>query len=334
MGKNHLFYYVILFLLVSTILYLENYKTEPQPIELKILYKNVLNNSKENKNFRDNPLKYVVLQKDTLKYNISNTFEKSFSLLKLELSKIDTITSNKETKDYIKSIIIADYVYAAFSFQFLGPKLGMAKDASFIKNWNKTSIKSCFNLANKNQYAVFCGERTLFYNRLITHLLNLKTRQTSIKGIHTFPIIKIGDKEYIIDPYDPFVAVDTLNKTVLDYNSILNKQYKSLKPIRTKRLFGSSRMLISDKLYTKLKNTYGEINLGNMLDKYLVDNDQYLSLFKPKNFEVPLEKTKRITMVLNKKNIFAITINGRIDGNLKTEKDFYKYYIESTQLNN
>ena len=32
---------------------------------------------------------------------------------------------------------------------------------------------------------------------------------------------------------------------------------------------------------------------------------------------------------LNNKNIFAVNINGRIDGNLITEKDFYKYYIES-----
>lgn len=36
-----------------------------------------------------------------------------------------------------------------------------------------------------------------------------------------------------------------------------------------------------------------------------------------------------MTRVLNKKNKFAILINGRIDGNLVTETDFYKYYIGS-----
>ena len=327
MKKSLIFSSVILF--ISAILYLKIYKINSQAIDLQVVNKSILNNNEEEPNFEISTLKKALSQRDTIKYNISNTFEESISLLKSELIKVDTITSNRETKDYIKSLIIADYVYAAFSFQFLGSKLGMAEDASSIKNWDTISIKTCFDLGNKNQYAVFCGERTTFYNRLIEKLLRLKTRQTSVQGVHTFPIIIIGGKDYIIDPYDPFVAVDTLNKAVLDYNLILKKQYKSLKPIRTKRIFGSSRMLISKKLHDNLKNTYGKINLARMLDRYLIENDRYLSAYKPKNYELPIEKTKKITMILNNKNIFAVNINGRIDGNLITEKDFYKYYIES-----
>ncbi|RKS99665.1 hypothetical protein [Flavobacterium sp. 123] len=327
MKKSLIFSSIILF--ISAILYLKIHKINSQTIDLQIVHKSILNNNEKEPNFEISILKKTLSQRDTLKYNICNTFEESISLLQSELIKVDTIQSNRETKDYIKSLIIADYVYAAFSFQFLGSKLGMAKDASSIKNWDKIAIKTCFNLGNKNQYAVFCGERTTFYNRLIEKLLKLKTKQASVEGVHTFPIIIIGGKDYIIDPYDPFVAVDTLSKTVLDYDLIVKKQYKSLQPIRTKRMFGSSRMLISRKLYTRLKNVYGKISLANMLDKYLIENDQYLSPFKPKNYEPPLEKTKKITTILNNKNIFAVNINGRIDGNLISEKDFYKYYIES-----
>ena len=327
MKKSLIFSSIILF--ISAILYLKIHKINSQTINLQIVNKSILNNNEKEPNFEISILKKTLSQRDTLKYNICNTFEQSISLLKSELIKVDTIQSNRETKDYIKSLIIADYVYAAFSFQFLGSKLGMAKDASSIKNWDKIAIKTCFNLGNKNQYAVFCGERTTFYNRLIEKLLKLKTKQASVEGVHTFPIIIIGGKDYIIDPYDPFVTVDTISKTVLDYNLIVKKQYKSLKPIRTKRMFGSSRMLISRKLYTRLKNVYGKISLANMLDKYLIENDRYLSAFKPKNYEPPLEKTKKITTILNNKNIFAVNINGRIDGNLISEKDFYKYYIES-----
>ena len=327
MKKSLIFSSVILF--ISAILYLKIYKINSQAIDLQVVNKSILNNNEEEPNFEISTLKKALSQRDTIKYNISNTFEESISLLKSELIKVDTITSNRETKDYIKSLIIADYVYAAFSFQFLGSKLGMAEDASSIKNWDTISIKTCFDLGNKNQYAVFCGERTTFYNRLIENLLKLKTKKASIEGVHTFPIIIIGGKDYIIDPYDPFVAVDTISKTVLDYDLIVKKQYKSLQPIRTKRMFGSSRMLISNKLYTKLKNAYGKISLGSMLDRYLIENDQYLLPFKPKNYEPPIEKTKKIITILNNKNIFAVNINGRIDGNLITEKDFYKYYIES-----
>jgi hypothetical protein len=325
MKKSLFFISIILLLFIATILY---YKQ--QKIDYKIVNESVLYNNQEKTNSEIHILKYEFSQKDTLKYNLRNTFEESDSLLKSELAKIDRIASNRETKDYIKSLIIADFVYAAFSFQFLGPKLGMAQDASVIKNWNKITIKNSFDLGNKNQYAVFCGQRTIFYNRLIERLLKLKTKQVSIKGVHTFPIVIIGGKDYIIDPYDPFVAIDTLEKTVLDYNSIIEKHYKSLKPIRTKRIFGSSRMLISEKLYGEFKKTYGKMNLDSMLKRYLIDNEQYLSKFKPKNFETPLEKTKKIQLVLNNKNIFAININGRIDGNLITEKDFYKYYTESS----
>lgn len=328
MKKIRFWSFLLFFLFVLTILYFENYKKKNDTIDLNTICKKNLNNKKEKSNNQNYALEYII-QKDTLKYNISDNYDDSFAKLSTELYRIDTIQSNKETKDYLKCLIIADFVYAAFSFQFMGPKLGYAKDAATIKNWKTLSLESCFNLGNKNEYAVFCGERTKFYNRLINKLVTLKTRETSIKGIHTFPIIKIGNKEYIIDPYDPFVAIDTLERTVLDYNSILKKQYKSLKPIRTNRTFGPSRMLISSKFYEKLKKTYGTINLGTMLNKYLTDNDSYISIFKPKNFEVPIEKTKKIRIVLNSKNIFAVAINGRIDGNLITEKDFYKFYMKS-----
>jgi hypothetical protein len=321
MKKSQLFIGIILLLFIASVLC---YKK--QSIDYKIVKEIILTHNPEKTNSDISALKYDVSQKDTLKYNLRNTFEESDSLLKSKLAKMDSIASNKETKDYIKSLIIADFVYAAFSFQFLGPKLGMAQDASSIKNWNKITIKNCFDLGNKNQYAVFCGQRTIFYNRLIAKLLKLKTKEVSIKGIHTFPIVIIGGKDYSIDPYDPFVVIDTLEKNILDYNSILEKHYKALKPIRTKRIFGSSRMLISRKLYDEIKKTYGTMNL----DRYLIDNEHYLSTFKPKNFETPLEKTKKIQLVLNDKNILAININGRIDGNLITEKDFYKFYIESS----
>ncbi len=317
---------ILLFLFTSTLL-LNKSKKQNQEIKLALVSKYALGNISEKTNNTISNSSYYFNPKDTLKFNINSHFEESFHLLQQKLRKIDTIHSNEETKYYIKSIIIADFVYAAFSFQFLGPQLGLAKDASSIKNWNKLSIKKCFELGNKNEYAVFCGERTSFFNRLVTNLLKLKTRQTFIKGIHTFPLIKIGKKEYIIDPYDPFVVVDTIKGTVLDYKSILKKNYTSLSPIRTKRLFGSSRMLISQKFYNKLRTKYGKITIGNMLKKFMVDNNRYLEKFKTKSFETPREKTKKINWVLNKKNILAININGRIDGNLLDEKDFYKFYM-------
>lgn len=41
--------------------------------------------------------------------------------------------------------------------------------------------------------------------KLVKNYLKIPIRDTSIESVHTYPIVTIGNHEYIVDPSDPII---------------------------------------------------------------------------------------------------------------------------------
>ena len=95
---------------------------------------------------------------------------------------------------------------------------------------------------------VWCGDRTNFYLRLLDSLLGIKATSVSIKNTHTFPLVNIGNRRFIFDPYDPFIILDSLKLKIIDYDEALKYCLKNnpIKIQRTKRSYGNANELISN----------------------------------------------------------------------------------------
>jgi hypothetical protein len=81
---------------------------------------------------------------------------------------------------------------------------------------------------------------------LVNQLLPIDVRDTSIAGVHTYPITKILKMEYIIDPSEPIIFFDKSGKKVLTLNDLRIR--RDINFSRSKRSFGSTRLLISSRL--------------------------------------------------------------------------------------
>lgn len=267
---------------------------------------------------------------DTLYSNLPYSYEQALTLLQYHFDKTDSSNIAVASKQYIKALIVADFVYAAFSFQFLGPELGLAKDS--IRRWDSISLDSFYHAGNTNQTAFYCAERTSFYLRLIDTLLGLKGQPVTVEQIHTFPVVQIAGSAYIIDPYDPFVIYDTTTKTVAPYTVTQNStQISNTIPIRTKRMFGNTRQLLSHKFVNSIKT---EVKPGRsqsicqLLQTYLTKQAETLRAYVRPCFQLPqtplYETIKHIQP--GGPNAYAIEMHGRVDGQLHTATDILKYY--------
>ncbi len=182
---------------------------------------------------------------DTLYSNLPYSYSEGIAELTDYFQAIDSSGIHPNGALYLKAMAVADFVFAAFSYRFMGDETGMANDSSAIRKWNQLSLSECFDLGNNNYSAVYCGDRTDFFCRLSDSLLQLETEVISIDGIHTFPLSVINGQRYLIDPYDPFTVINSENKMVLDYDQIQNIPPAKIKVIRSARIFGCSRELIS-----------------------------------------------------------------------------------------
>lgn len=189
---------------------------------------------------------------------------------------IDKLHTTEETKQYAKSLLLAEWIYGSFYYQFLGPDLGMADTAKWGIDFTRSDITSCYNAGISGEIAVWCENRAVFFTRMIDTLLHLKTEIISFSPIHTFPLVTIGKKSYIIDPYDPFLIFDE-NQHLVDYKMLRSKE-KKMVALRTKRNFGNPGELVSKKLYRELCNGYTKENkdIGPMISEYLNKNKVHL----------------------------------------------------------
>ncbi len=209
---------------------------------------------------------------DTIKSNLKFDYWQAVSFLRNKFYQIDSCSYNESTKEYLKVSILAEFVYASFSFQFFGEKWGKTSHSVAIKNWDKLPLDVCYNIANNNLVPVWCGDRTTFFIRLLDSLLSLKASVISIKDVHTFPLVSIGQRRFIFDPYDPFIIFDTSLSTIIDYDQVqkLVLNNDSYKVMRTKRIFGFSNELISQRLASDVLKSS---------NKQVTDFSQKLSYF-------------------------------------------------------
>lgn len=182
---------------------------------------------------------------DTLYSNLPYSYAEAITELTGYFRAIDSSGVHPNSLLYLKAMALADFVFAAFSYRFMGDETGIVNDSSAIRKWEELPLSECFNLGNNNFTAVYCGNRTDFYCRLADSLLQLKTEIISIDGIHTFPLSIINGQRYLIDPYDPFTVFNSENGMVLDYDMMQKTLPLKVKVIRSTRIFGCSRELIS-----------------------------------------------------------------------------------------
>lgn len=267
---------------------------------------------------------------DTLYSNLPYQYKQALTTLRYYFTKADSLHVPVASRQYIKALIVADFVYAAFSYQFLGPELGLAHHST--QQWDTVALEHFYQAGNTNQTAFYCTERTNFYLRLVDTLLGLKGQCISVQQVHTFPVVQIAGNSYIIDPYDPFVIYDATTKTIAPYSITQNtRQIHNAIPIRTKRLFGNTRQLLSHKFVNKLK---AESTTGcqqctcQLLQNYLAKQSDKLKTYIRPCFQLPeppLFTTIKHTPA-GGSNAYAIEMHGRVDGQLNSSTDILRYY--------
>lgn len=239
---------------------------------------------------------------------------------------IDNLNTNYETKTYAKVLLLAEWIYGNFNYQFLGPDLGMADTSKFGVKFNQTDLNTCYTIGNKNLMALWCGDRTNMFVRLVDSLFQLKTQIISIKPIHTFPTVEIGNNYYIIDPYDPSILFNSESNKVISYKELLAKTEKP-KAIRTKRTFGNAGELISSKFYAVLKQQYKNHNIVNLIEQYLNDNTPHLITYIDSCSFEPFNTIKTIYPIQSPTNKFVIYPNHYNLPQEITSSRFNKYYL-------
>ncbi len=186
------------------------------------------------------------------------SYEVAFEQLKLIIDSVNQ-RHPRAYANYINAIYLAEFVYNNCAFQFLG---SLFQDSSkvAIPNWSNLTLKQMFEVANTNKRAVWCGDRTVYFAKMVKLFLNLEVKTIHVKGVHSYPLVLIDGLYYLIDPYYPTIIISTEDGSIADYNWLQkNTHQKNIAIKLTPRMFGNSRTLISSELVhymtdeTKLK---------------------------------------------------------------------------------
>lgn len=225
---------------------------------------------------------------DTLSGNLPHQYKTFETFIRKQFELTDTINTNKATRDYINALLLADAVHRLFSFQFLGNH-GYPLTPIACEGWNNMSDEERFNVGNSNQQPVWCGDRTTFFLSVLKKYTNINGYSVSIKGVHTYPVLKLGNKYYIVDPYDPFVVIDNALQ-IVDYSTLIahkNNNYSNVVVRRTKRLFGYPNHLVSLKLLNIIKSyTDSNENIDSRIKAFLsVNKESILKNVDPCSYE-------------------------------------------------
>lgn len=297
-------------------------------IDVHVLKKVFITSNNESKISNDN-IFYGEFICDTI-YNNNYSYNIAIKKLLERYDSIEGLNINIETKQYIKSLLLAEWVYGSFNIQFLGPALGLADTSMFNINFNDADIGNCYFLGNTNRIAVWCGDRTKLFIRLADSLLHLKAKMVVFKPTHVFPLVEISGVNFIFDPYDPFILFDENLQTVIDYNSLkANPNRIKTVALRTKRNFGCSGELVSKEFYKLLKAKYANNrdNVGTMISEYLSKNRLLLACFIDScTFEF-FGMNRKIFPVLSPTNSFVLFTNqSSLLRQMKISR-FNKYYL-------
>ena len=268
---------------------------------------------------------------DTFICNQNLSYNQAIVILRNKFIQFDSICQNENTKKYLKAMYLCEFVHTTFSFQFLGSKLGKTKHNIAIENWDKMSLENCYNIGNNNLAPVWCGDRTSFYIRMLDYLLGIKATAISIKNVHTFPLINIGNRRFIFDPYDPFIIFDSLKFKIIDYDESLKLCLKGirLQVIRTKKIFGFPNELVSIDLANDIlavsKNEKQDISQN--INIYLTKNKaNFLRRVNTCAFET-YNKSGIIYQANLKKDRYIIHLKNNLNNIPMNVNRFKKYYF-------
>lgn len=215
-----------------------------------------------------------------LKYNIAMSFPEVCAYTETKFNALDDSTCNATTKQYIKCLVLADLVYAAFSSQYSG---GVLDTISYTRSYAENDhLSAYYAQGNSNDFAVNCDGRTNYFIKLVDTLLGIKAYPVSVKNIHTFPLVVIGGSKYLIDPSNPAALIDADDKNLIDFDRFVSRDYKTLSILPTGRIFGSSRDLVTHFLYAKIAGGQKNIQkeFGVVLDDYVTKNKEQMRSFE------------------------------------------------------
>ncbi|MFT6947993.1 MAG: hypothetical protein ACJARP_002426 [Vicingaceae bacterium] len=267
---------------------------------------------------------------DTLINNVAIESKELNNMLAYELLRFDSLPANNSSKLYLKALFLADFTYSAFSYQFVGRELGLANDSAMFHNWENLSIAQQFNFGNKNLVSASCGVRTYLYKQLVKEHLKLPVRDTSIEGIHTYPIVTIAEREYLFDPSEPMIFCAEKGRKILEYTQLRNREdvmiFKSPRSFGpTPRSFGPTHFLFSDKFLLEI-NPFGE-SLKKQIAQYLIRNRKLLLEKVPKSFVANFQKKWNVSYTKSKNNKLAIALETRNVGMLLTPQNMKETYF-------
>jgi hypothetical protein len=268
---------------------------------------------------------------DTFECNQNLNYTQALNVLRDKFIQIESMSENENTEKYLKLLFLSEFVYSSFSFQFMGFQLGKTNHQIAIENWNNMSLENCYNMANNNLVPVWCGDRTSFYVRLLDSLLGIKANTISIKNIHTFPLVNIGNRRFIFDPYDPFVIFDSLKMRVMDYDEAMKYTLNncSITIQRTKRACGEANELVSNDLTKDILavSNNEKQDFSQNLKKYLILNQSsFLKNIKKCSFEI-YNKKGTIYQSNLKDDRYIIKLENNLKNIPMNLNHFKKYYF-------
>jgi hypothetical protein len=309
-----------LLILSITCLFSSCTKYDSQAIEASFVFDNYCNlNTEGSFVSKIDSVEFSFLH-DKIEKNLEVEFESLSDFFEIDFLKVDQSQTNAKTKLYLKSLILADFVYGAFSGQLLGDEFGMPGDTIFKRDWLKLSMREQFELGNSNLVSFSCGMRTEFYKKLMKKVLELEVRDTSIQRIHTYAIVRILGNDFILDPSDPVVFFNDSFTEVLNLKQ-LRKRTTNIELARSTRVFGSSRLLISNTLYQRINKS--EKDLKSNLIAYYAKKEAEIKAHFPNCFQPALRDKWIISPIENEYNKIAINFNER-SLNSKLEVRFFR----------
>lgn len=192
-------------------------------------------------------------QADTIKQNIPLTYNEFIKLITKKFDSLNKLNTNSKTKKFLKAYFLAEACFILHSGDFLGEKYGIFKTNELKRNWPQYDLKQQYELANSSDTYLQCGEISNLYRKLLKETMNLESRDTSVEGVHTYPIVMIEGDEYIIDPYDPTLIVSALDSCrILSFDAI-KKDPELVIPVKVNNPFGEKHYLLSNALFENLQ---------------------------------------------------------------------------------
>jgi hypothetical protein len=199
-------------------------------------------------------------QADTIKQNIPLTFTEFNKLITKKFDSLDKVNTNSKTIKFLKAFYLAEACFVIHSGSFLGEKHGLFKKSEIKRAWSQYNLKQQYEFANSNEIPLQCGEISSFYRKLLKRKINIDSRDTSITGVHTYPVVLIEDDEYIMDPYDPTLIISALDSNrILPFDAIKKNPELAI-PVRVNNAFGEKHFLLSNALLDNLHAEDSNIN--------------------------------------------------------------------------